>query len=162
VSKGSTTAVRGIVVLADAHLLKRVRQAHPQRLILVVLGRDERACVPGLLDAGADAVLLGRSRDRELLARARVLMRADAAQHLLRSLPTLSRVELELFALLLADPRRVVSRREMIDACWAGDPPPGAARTIDRQLARLRATARSCGLVLVTVWGVGYRLEHRV
>jgi DNA-binding SARP family transcriptional activator/streptogramin lyase len=61
-----------------------------------------------------------------------------------------------LFACLLLNVGRVVSRGQLIDALWDADPPPRAARSLETKVSRLRATlgesatlvARAGGYVL--------------
>jgi two-component system, OmpR family, response regulator MprA len=67
----------------------------------------------------------------------------------------LTRREGELLAMLLRDPRSVLSRDVAIERIWGG---AGEENTVDRYVARLR---RKLGapLLIRTVWGVGFILD---
>ena len=65
--------------------------------------------------------------------------------------------EFELLAFLGANRGLALSRRQILDGAW-GDGWIGDERTVDVHVGQLR---RKLGddLPLVTVWGVGYRLD---
>jgi DNA-binding response OmpR family regulator len=65
--------------------------------------------------------------------------------------------EFTLLACLASDPGRVFTKRELVATCWEAPLPP-ASRALDTQIARIRSRLGSHGRLLVTVWGVGYRL----
>jgi DNA-binding response OmpR family regulator len=71
----------------------------------------------------------------------------------------LRRMEYELLRHLAAEPRRVFSRVDLLQAIW-GYRSAGSTRTIDSHASRLRRklTAAEPRPWLVSVWGVGYRL----
>jgi DNA-binding response OmpR family regulator len=71
----------------------------------------------------------------------------------------LSAKEYELLVALAADPTRVFTREELLRDVW-GFHTPVRTRTLDSHAFRLRqklAGAASVPLI-VTVWGIGYRL----
>src|SRR5215212_3984146 len=53
--------------------------------------------------------------------------------------------ERALLALLLVHAGEVVSRDGLIDELWHGEPPPGAARSLDAYVSRIRRAARQAG-----------------
>ncbi|MCX8071721.1 MAG: winged helix-turn-helix domain-containing protein [Candidatus Binatia bacterium] len=71
--------------------------------------------------------------------------------------------ELEILELLLRNPNRVLRREEIIAAVW-GSPNAVEERTIDVHIRRLRqhlGGKRGAGEAIVTVRGVGYKLDAR-
>jgi len=71
----------------------------------------------------------------------------------------LRRMEYELLLHLAAEPDRVFSRAELLQAIW-GYRSTGSSRTVDTHASRLRMKLRRGGEPwLVGVWGVGYRLR---
>jgi len=132
-----------------------------------------RSSVASVLDAGADAVLLGSLRPAELRARVRAIERRYAERLTVGPLTLhprahrgdldgaelrLPRREFALLCCLASAPGRAFSKAELIAGCW-GTPPP-ASRTLERHAARLRARLGRRAPMLVTVWGVGYRLDE--
>jgi DNA-binding response OmpR family regulator len=132
-----------------------------------------RSCAASALDAGADAVLLGALRPAELRARVRAIERRGAERISVGPLTLyprarcadldgvelrLTRREFALICCLASAPGRAFSKAELIAGCW-GTPPP-ASRTLERHAARLRARLGRRAPMLVTVWGVGYRLDE--
>jgi DNA-binding response OmpR family regulator len=63
--------------------------------------------------------------------------------------------EFELLAYLAANPERVLTRDQLIDAVWNHD--GGTGRTVDVHVARLRSKLADARGALQTVRGVGYR-----
>jgi two-component system OmpR family response regulator len=144
-------------------------------LIISALGEvDDR--VRGLR-AGGDDYLVKPFAFKELVVRLRALVRrgssgADAPGERLTMNPalhamtvngetiTLTPTEYRLLAKLASLPGEVVRRRELTLAAW----PDGAIvhdNTLDAYVARIRRKLREAGRddALVTVHGVGYRLE---
>jgi DNA-binding response OmpR family regulator len=69
----------------------------------------------------------------------------------------LTRREYDLLAHLAAAPGRVFTKQELLHAIWSA--PTGVpTRRLDAQVARLRRRLGDHRALLVTVWGVGYRL----
>ena len=70
----------------------------------------------------------------------------------------LRRLEFELLLHLASDPERVFGKGELLRACWGEAAPSLSSRTLDRHVSRLRGRLGRHARLLVTVWGVGYRL----
>ena len=71
----------------------------------------------------------------------------------------LTRREFDLLAFLARNPRQVFSRSQLIDAVW-GARYRDSERTIDVHVRRIRVKLSPTGPRIVTVRGVGYRLDH--
>jgi len=160
-----------LIVTADAAAVATLRAAAPRHLLVVIGVR--RNAVAAALDAGADAVLTGHLREAELRARVRSLGRRHARQLATGALIVepaalrasldgrelrLPRRELALLACLASAPGRVFTKAELLRSCWGPQPP--SSRTLERQAARLRRRLGRHAPLLVTVWGVGYRLDE--
>jgi DNA-binding response OmpR family regulator len=72
----------------------------------------------------------------------------------------LSRMEFDLLRTLAAEPGRVFTRGELLRSVW-GYSADARSRTLDSHVARVRAKLRAAGAErqLVSVWGIGYRLD---
>ena len=151
--------------------------------ILMLTARTEEADRVLGLEVGADDYLCKPFSLRELLARVRALLRrvellrradqAAAGPITLGRLtidPLARRVEAEgdsvdltvkeyeLLLLLARHPGRSFSRAYLLDRVW-GDDYEGGDRTVDTHIVRLRRKLGRAGDLIVTVWGVGYRME---
>ncbi len=143
------------------------------RILALVPSHDEKAILDAFA-AGADDVLAGPLRPAELASRvAGLLLRPAAAPSLqvgpltidplarrasLAGRPLeLTRREFELLARLAADPGRVVTKEELLRDVWS-QPPGRPTRRLDTNVARLRRRLGDHRALLVTVWGIGYRL----
>ena len=151
--------------------------------ILMLTARTEEADRVLGLEVGADDYLCKPFSLRELLARVRALLRrvellrrADQAAAGPISLgrlfidPLARRVEAEgepvdltvkeyeLLLVLARHPGRSFSRAYLLDRVW-GDAYEGGDRTVDTHIVRLRRKLGQAGDLIVTVWGVGYRME---
>jgi DNA-binding response OmpR family regulator len=75
----------------------------------------------------------------------------------------LSRLEFDLLRTLASEPGRVFTREEFLRDVW-GFPSATRTRTLDSHMVRLRARLRTAGAdrMIVSVWGVGYRLDPPV
>ncbi|MDO8757270.1 MAG: response regulator transcription factor [Elusimicrobiota bacterium] len=69
----------------------------------------------------------------------------------------LTKLEFGLLLQFIRNPQRVLTRGNLIDALWRGDPDTGG-RAVDRHISALRAKLGADGRLLETVVGVGYRL----
>ena len=136
-----------LVVCDQPQRIGRLARAHPQALLLAVLGPADD--VVQALEAGADGVVCAGA-DAELAARARALLRRARR---------LSPAERALLACLASQPGRVFTKAELRTAIWGERPPPAAGRALEAQVARLRRALGPHGPTLVTVWSVGYRLD---
>ncbi|SHN74440.1 winged helix-turn-helix domain-containing protein [Cryptosporangium aurantiacum] len=129
----------------------------------VFSARDDGTPVP---DATVDARPGAATRGAAVAAR-----RSDAGTPPLRILAgrrvatlagselSLTRREFDLLAFLARHPRQVFSRTQLIDAVW-GARFRYSERTIDVHVRRLRVKLADTGPQIVTVRGVGYRLDH--
>ena len=68
--------------------------------------------------------------------------------------------EFELLRLFLKHPGRVYSRDQLLERVWGGDY-LGETRTVDVHIGTLRTKLGDCGNYILTVRGVGYRIEER-
>jgi DNA-binding response OmpR family regulator len=162
-----------LIVTTEVSRVAALRAGEPAAALLVVGVR--RAAVAAALDDGADVVLPGPLRPAELRARLRALerrrerrltvgpieIRPSARLALLDGVDLrLPRRELALLCCLAAAPGRVFSKAELLRSCW--DAERSASRTLERHAVRLRARLGRHAPMLVTVWGVGYRLDEPV
>jgi DNA-binding response OmpR family regulator len=159
-----------VIVTTDLQGLPALRAAEPRaRLVIVAVARAE---VAAALDAGADVALAGELRPAELAARVRALTRRAQSRESVGPLALdvrarsaaldgrrleLPRREFTLLCALASDPGRVFTKAELLASCW-GTCSPGS-RTLERHVARLRRRLDRHAAMLVTVWGVGYRLD---
>ena len=161
-----------LIVTSDPSRVPELRNSSPATPVVVVALR--RAQVAAALDAGADAALSGAFRPAELRARVRAIARRIQPLEALGPL-SLDRAagtveldgtrlelpvrELALLCCLAAAPGRVLTKDELLARCWHGDSAARRSRTLERCVARLRCRLGRHGPMLVTVWGVGYRLD---
>jgi DNA-binding response OmpR family regulator len=166
----------GYTVCAE---LRRLSRPMPI-LMLTAKGQVEDRVVG--LDAGADDYLVKPFSTKELLARARALLRRTRRQGRTRAKLKLGEVEIDLarqsalragkpihlttkeFAILrlMAEtPGEPISRERFLDAVWGYTAFP-TTRTVDSHLASLRGKIEpdpDSPRWLLTVHGVGYKLE---
>ncbi len=143
-----TDPAPAIVVCDDPRLVRELALHHP--LVLAVLGPGDD--VVRALEDGAASVVRAGAR-AELIARARALLRRAPA-------PRLSRGERLLLACLASKPGHVFTKEELRRAVWGEHAPPSTGRALETQVTRLRRAMGPDGPALVTVWGVGYRLDR--
>jgi two-component system alkaline phosphatase synthesis response regulator PhoP len=163
------------IVTADIAGLVAVRAAYPGAAMLVVGVR--RAQVAAALDIGADAVLPGPLRPAELCARVRALARRREMRWSVGPLEIdtrarvarlgaadlgLPRREFAVLLALAAAPGRVFTKAELLRSCWEAGACSPTSRTLERHVARLRRRLGRQASMLVTVWGIGYRLDEPV
>ena len=68
--------------------------------------------------------------------------------------------EFELLRLFMENPRRVFTRDQLLERIWSADY-LGETRTVDVHIGTLRTKLGTCGELIRTVRGVGYRLEEQ-
>ncbi|MDO8213782.1 response regulator transcription factor [Conexibacter sp. CPCC 206217] len=165
-------AMPGMDGLAVARRLRGKGLATP---ILLLTARDAVSDRVAGLDAGADDYLVKPFATEELSARLRALLRrgravpdllafADVTLDLAdgrgeragRDLELTPR-EAELLALLLRDPRAVVTRERALEEVWGGEL-EAQPNVVDRYVAYLRRKLADPPLIR-TVRGVGFRLD---
>jgi DNA-binding response OmpR family regulator len=174
--------------LDGLEVLRRIRQSSAVPVLMLTARAEEVDRVVGL-EVGADDYLTKPFGTRELVARARALLRRhdrlqemlaadraeggaalrfgplelDPAAHLasLDGEPLdLTRTEFGVLNLLLRNRGRAFSRAYLHDAVW-GEPSVEGDRSVDNAILRLRRKLGPLGEAIETVWGVGYRLRAR-
>ncbi|MHB8572398.1 MAG: response regulator [Candidatus Dormibacteria bacterium] len=155
---------------------------HSQVPILMLTARDDITDKVVGLELGADDYLTKPFHPKELVARAKALVRRsqvepDAAETLdfdgiridipsrevtVGAAPVQLRPkEFDLLVLLARTPGRVFTREEILDKVWGYDF-AGYSRTVDVHMQHLRDRLQGGGApreYLETVWGVGYRFR---
>ncbi|AXO38259.1 winged helix-turn-helix domain-containing protein [Micromonospora sp. B006] len=114
------------------------------------------AAVPG--ERRPDAVPSGRAPSRPLAPTITTLHILAASRSVLRDgepLP-LTRLEFDLLLHLVAHPRRVFTRLQLLNAVWGYE--HAGVRTVDVHVRRLRGKVGVDVPLVTTVYGVGYRL----
>ena len=171
--------------LDGLEVCRRVRQESVVPILMLTARSEEVDRVVGL-EVGADDYLTKPFGIRELLARARALLRrveldreAAGAGASRRPSPSalcgstwsstrasvdgrpvdLTPKEFELLALLVRNPGRAFARDYLIERVWGYDA-NGSDRTVDTHVLRLRKKLGAVGDWIETVWGVGYRLSR--
>lgn len=142
------------------------------RIIALEMGADHcvpKPCSPAEMLARVRA-LLGRRRDSDAavpggIARfldlsfdpqRRILRRSDGGQQ------RLSTAEADLLVLFLRNPRRVLSREDLLAGTAASLGTDRGLRAIDVLVSRLRAELTAAEPAILTVRGQGYMLPHSV
>ena len=163
--------------MSGTELCRRLRREPATRrtpIIMVTAKGSESDRVAGL-DLGADDYIAKPFSVRELLARARAVMRRSEEtagktyedDQLLIDFDDirvvcagtrikLTNKEFNLLSVLAKSPDRVVTRQQLLDNVW-GYSYYGDARTLDVHIRRLRQKLGDCGDCIETVVGVGYR-----
>ena len=153
-------------------VLTRVRRSSSVP-VLILTARESISEKVELLNLGADDYIVKPYSVAELAARIAVQLRQTSSDPVVigelqfwasRRLLTyrdreirLSPREFDLLAILMRQPGKVVSRRELIDEVWGGNL-PSESNVIDVHLASVRTKFRELSLygLLRTVRGVGY------
>jgi two-component system response regulator MprA len=171
--------------LDGLEVCRRMREAGDELPILVLTARDAVADRVAGLDAGADDYLPKPFALEELLARLRALLRRrstdDAAAAGAPPLTfadlsldpgtrevrrgdrriSLTRTEFALLELLLAYPRRVLTRAQILEQVWGYDfPTTGNALEVYIGYLRRKTEADGEPRLIHTVRGVGYVLRE--
>lgn len=157
-------------------LLKRFRKASDVP-VLVVTARDHPADRVRGLELGADDYVTKPFWPEELLARVKARLRRPVMTRGERLVVgalsidlggrrvevdgeavELTRVELDLLAMLAKRPGQAITRAVLAEAVLDPDK-QGTERTLDVHVSRLRKKLGAEGKRIATVWGIGYRLE---
>ena len=169
--------------LDGLEVARRVRAGGATPILMLTARADEADRVLGL-EVGADDYLTKPFSLRELLARVRAMLRRtqlmrDALENRPEPIsvgkvsidPTARTVrigvepsdltprEYELLLLLARHPGRTFSRDYLLERIW-GPTFEGSDRVVDTTVVRLRRKLGAEGERVVSVWGVGYRLEN--
>jgi two-component system phosphate regulon response regulator PhoB len=166
--------------MSGIDVCRQLRQANNQTPILVVSARDSETDRVLGLEVGADDYLVKPFGMRELVARARALLRRSStlappiqvlSHGILRLYPEECRVtrdgkeinlspkEYRLLELFMQNPRRVWSRDKLLEHIWGHDY-FGDSKTVDVHIRWLREKLEenpSDPIFLQTVRGFGYR-----
>jgi DNA-binding response OmpR family regulator len=175
----------GLTDVDGLDLIRRVRESDriagsidPELPIIILTGRAGDLDRLRGFDRGADDYVIKPFGYSELRARIGALLRRSqrraggrrlrigeleidtvSRQVRLHGEPVhLSKKEFALLRALAADPRRVLTREELLRGVW-GFRVLGSTRTLDSHASRLRKKLGVHGdRLVVNVWGVGYRL----
>jgi len=164
--------VAGIDVVAWAR-----KHGRPTALLMLT-ARDTPADRIRGLDTGADDYLVKPFDFGELLARVRALQRRprgvdapvlragdlamDPVSHRVTARDrevALTTTEYRILEILLRRSPAVVDRKAIAEHAWEDETDPLGSNAIDVQMSRLRAKVVGAGVRIVTVRGMGYRLE---
>ena len=158
-------------------ILRKLRSSPATKklpIIMLTAKGTEYDKVAGL-DSGADDYVTKPFGAMELISRVRALLRRSAPSEDILTAGTISVMperhevtadgvpvtltlkEFELLLLLLRNRGRVYSREELLRQIWGYDF-TGESRTVDVHIRTLRAKLGSCGELIQTVRGVGYRI----
>ena len=169
--------------LDGLEVCRRLRAAGDDLPILVLTARDSVSERVAGLDAGADDYLPKPFALEELLARLRALLRrtameegADSQTMVFGDLSldpvtrevmrgersiSLTRTEFSLLEMLLANPRRVLTRSRILEEVWGYDfPTSGNALEVYVGYLRRKTEAEGEARLIHTVRGVGYVLRE--
>ncbi|RUM87668.1 MAG: DNA-binding response regulator [Thermodesulfatator sp.] len=154
----------------------RFRKELTQVPVIVVSARGEEVDRVLGFELGADDYVVKPFSPRELVLRARAVLRRlhpEEKPQVIRYGPItlyeeefrvevegkelkLTPMEFRLLATLISSPGRVFSREVLLDRVW-GYAYEGYGRTVDTHIKRLRKKLGSARDLIETVWGVGYR-----
>ncbi|PPJ30295.1 DNA-binding response regulator [Nocardia nova] len=170
--------------LDGLEVCRRLRSTGDDLPILVLTARDSVSERVAGLDAGADDYLPKPFALEELLARLRALLRRTAADPATDSSETmrfadlsldpvtrevsrgeraisLTRTEFSLLEMLMANPRRVLTRSRILEEVWGYDfPTSGNALEVYIGYLRRKTEAEGEPRLIHTVRGVGYVLRE--
>ena len=167
--------------LAGLDLLRRLRERGDRTPVVVLSGRSGEGDRILGLDLGADDYLVKPFSPGELAARVRSVLRR-ATGHLAAQPPPgagprsglhidpstreveldghpvpLTAREFDLLAFLAGHPRQVFTRAQLLEQVWSSSSRWQSEATVTEHVHRLRH--KLAGRFLITVRGVGYRLE---
>lgn len=167
-------------------ICRKIRQSNNQMPILMLTSKSEEDDKIAGLDIGADDYLTKPFSNRELLARAKALLRRsdavnikgnkemqvikignltlDISQKMLKKNNidiSLTAKEFDLLQLFMTNPGRNFTRMDVLERVW-GEHFEGLEHTVNSNINRLRSKIESDPTnpkYLVTVWGLGYKFN---
>ena len=151
--------------LDGLEVCRQLRSTGDDLPILVLTARDSVSERVSGLDAGADDYLPKPFALEELLARLRALLRRtgpeDASEGAVMTFADLTRTEFSLLEMLIANPRRVLTRSRILEEVWGFDFPT-SGNALEVYVGYLRRKTESEGepRLIHTVRGVGYVLRE--
>ena len=173
--------------LDGLEVLKAIREDNPDCKIIILSARDTLNDKVLGLDLGANDYMVKPFDSKELVARAKAVMRRyqkskqqpdEKGQNIVEypdlsiNLSNYSVVykgntvdmppkELELLYFLASSPNQVFTREQLLDNIW-GYEYIGDTRTVDVHIKRLREKIKDHNSwAISTVWGIGYKFELR-
>lgn len=169
--------------LDGLEVCRRLRSTGDDLPLLVLTARESVSERVAGLDAGADDYLPKPFALEELLARMRALLRRTKADVAVESTPmtfedltldpqtrevtrgerhiSLTRTEFALLEMLIANPRRVLTRSRILEEVWGFDfPTSGNALEVYIGYLRRKTEAEGEPRLIYTVRGVGYVLRE--
>lgn len=160
------------------HFLKQHRARKNFTPVIVLTARSQVSDRIGLLDLGADDYLTKPFDHAELQARCRAVLRRNAGSA--QSLQTIGDVEfdavsghlrvngntinlrnreLRLLELLIANKGKIFSKQKLVDRLFSYDDDV-SENAIEVYIGRLRKHLEGSEVRIVTLRGLGYRLDH--
>lgn len=186
----AVTAARPDLVILDImmpgkdgyEVCRELRSQGALPIIFLTARDDEVEPIVGL-EMGADDYVTKPFNARELVARARAVLRRSQGKteeperqiltfpqftinpntresRVNGALVSLTPHEFDIVYLLCTKPRQVFPRADIMSTVWGYDPDYGDYRTVDTHLKRARQKLRDAGMTecaIETVWGIGYR-----
>ena len=155
------------------HVLERLRAASSVPVLMLTAKGEEADRLRGL-ESGADDYLVKPFSPRELVARAKAILRRgqpigervrfgaleiefnNRRVHLEGQEVTLTQTEFDLLAILARHAGRLWSRDELLERVWGADF-SGVDRVVDVHVSSLRRKLGEAGAMIQTVRGEGYR-----
>lgn len=167
----------------DGYEVCRALRARTEVPIIFLTARDDEVEPIVGLELGADDYVTKPFNAREVVARAKAVLRRSRTQpatspqkaleyaqfsldpatrevRVLGKPVALTPHEFDIIHLLASRPRIVLPRKEIMQSVWGYDSDYGDYRTVDTHLKRARQKLREAGLTgcrIETVWGIGYR-----
>ncbi|MBV1708943.1 MAG: response regulator transcription factor [Erysipelothrix sp.] len=160
---------------------KEIRKTSMVPIIMITARSEDFDKIMGL-DIGADDYIVKPFSPKEIIARIHAIFRRVEPKHENRKVINvhsleidetsfqvsidhtninLTKKEFELLSTLATYPNQVFTREHLLERCWGFDY-IGDDRTVDAHIKRLRAKCDEIehpGWQIVTIWGVGYKME---
>lgn len=160
---------------------KEIRKTSMVPIIMITARSEDFDKIMGL-DIGADDYIVKPFSPKEIIARIHAIFRRVEPKHENRKVINvhsleidetsfqvsidhnninLTKKEFELLSTLAIYPNQVFTREHLLERCWGFDY-LGDDRTVDAHIKRLRAKCDEIehpGWQIVTIWGVGYKME---